>query len=502
MKITAMGSWRPRPGTALHWAPAEATSAAATSAPGVVGAMTFLAENHVRGCHLAQSQGVAHRAYLGSGTDLDGDLDVPAVTRALETFLERHSILRSWFDVDEGTVARHVVAVDDIAFAVRSVGTLASTDDITRHLRDLFAAEANSITFPGFAFGAITRPGSFSLFFAADHALSDGASQALALSEIVGLYYRYCSGAAEPKRSTVAPCTRTPGDAATPAGGEFADFAAMEAELTNHHAAGSPEFAGWQNTFRRNGLRMPSFPLDLGLGPGETAPVRPVELPILDGPAVTAFDRVCKAAGGRVPDGVYAALAITDRELAGRTDYYGMTVFNTRSALDGFESSQGWFCSFGPVEFSVDGAATFTDLVATARAGHQRAKRLAGVPVGAALSAMVAAGASPSAVVTAPNLLSYIDFRWFPGAGEPAYDRGVIFTGEGRTANASLWINRDHDSLYLGSQTPDTPFAQLQVRRYFDHLCSVIQHVAESGDYAIGADSDHVHLTTIATPAS
>lgn len=101
------------------------------------------------------------------------------------------------------------------------------------------------------------------------------------------------------------------------------------------------------------------------------------------------------------------------------------------------------------------------------------------------MTAMVAAGASPEAVVTAPNMLSYIDFRWFPGCGDDAYDRGVIFTGEGRTGNASLWINRDHDSVYLGSQTPDTPFAQYQVRRYFEHLAAVIDRIARTGDRVI-----------------
>ena len=89
------------------------------------------------------------------------------------------------------------------------------------------------------------------------------------------------------------------------------------------------------------------------------------------------------------------------------------------------------------------------------------------------------------AVVSAPNLLSYIDFRKFPADGTPAYDRGVIFTGEGRTANASTWINRDHDRLYLGSQTPDTRFAQAQVNRYYAHLCAVVAAVAADGDHVI-----------------
>lgn len=88
-------------------------------------------------------------------------------------------------------------------------------------------------------------------------------------------------------------------------------------------------------------------------------------------------------------------------------------------------------------------------------------------------------------VTASPNMLSYIDFRWFPGVGTAPYERAMIFTGEGRTANASMWINRDHERLYLGSQTPDTPFAIEQLARYHEHLRRVIATIAKDGNYQI-----------------
>jgi hypothetical protein len=472
MEITAMGWWHPPSGTALRWRPTRHCAQAAEATPAGPGATTFLAENHVRSAHLARSRGDAHRAYLGSGTEVDGELDAAAMTRALHTFVSRHPILRTWFDTDGSTVRTHVVAPEDIAFDVEDLGHIESGEQFSDHLRQRFESEAVSDSFPGFAFGVISRPGGFAIFLGCDHALSDGASQALALSEIIELYAASVGVDAEP-------CP------AAPAVDGHGDYAVIEHELAAQCAAGTDETTEWRETFIRNGLRMPGFPLDLGLAPGETAPVRPLEMTMLDRDGIAAFDSACRSAGGSVVSGIYAALAITGRELAGLTTYYGMTVLNTRAMLPRFATSQGWFCSFAPVEIDTTGATRFSDLMAASRAAQQRAKRLAMVPVQSVLAEMISAGASMDAVVSAPNLLSYIDFRKFPADGTPAYDRGVIFTGEGRTANASTWINRDHDRLYLGSQTPDTRFAQAQVNRYYARLCAVVAAVAADGDHVI-----------------
>lgn len=481
MKITALQRWTPEPGTAFRWQPTPSCRAAAADAPVASGPMTFLAENHVRSAHRAHSRGVPHRAYLGSGTDLDGAVDLEAMTTALTIFVRRHPILRSWFGCDGQTVLRHVVDVDDVAFEVEELGPLDTPEAIDRHLRTRFEAETRSDDFPGLAFGVIARPDGFAMFLGCDHALSDGASQALALAELAELY-------------------ESP-DATDPGPGDYLDYAIAEAEVARDHGTDSPEFLEWRDTFARNGLRMPMFPLDLGLAPGDTAPVAPLEMDILDRVGIDAFDKVCKSAGGSFLSGIYAAMAITGHELGCGPHHYGMTVLNTRAQLPQFARSQGWFCAFAPVEIDLGASAAFTELVPTAREAQQRTKRLATLPVQSALAAMIAAGATADDVVSAPNLLSYIDFRWFPGDGTPAYDRGVIFTGEGRTANASVWINRDHERLYLGSQTPGTPFAQRQVHRYFTHLCEVIGDVAIHGDHRIVEPTHTVDLADDPAPS-
>ncbi|WP_238423486.1 condensation domain-containing protein [Gordonia sp. 'Campus'] len=480
MRITAMGHWRPQPGTAVRFDPTERCREASRRAPAHPGPVTFLTQNHVRGAAVARAAGRTHRGYLGSGTEIDGDLDLAALGRALATFVRRHEALRTWFSCRDGQVVAHVVDPVEIDFEATVGDDLTRTEDIHPYITDRFDRETSSDAFPGFAFGAISRPGGFAIYLACDHALSDGASQALALDEIAQLYDELVSGNGAGGRED-----RDREDEYVPPG--YFDYARIEEAMTSEHLGETPLTRAWQDVFLRHDLQMPRFPLDLGLGPGETAQVTGIELTLLDGPSITAFDAVCRAAGGRFVDGIYAALAIADREMAGTDDYYGMTVFNTRAALDGFATAQGWFCNFAPVEFPITDAATFAELIPAANAARRRARDLATVPVAAALAAIAAAGATPDEIITAPNLLSYIDFRWFPGAARDAFRRGSLFTGEGRTANASAWINRDHDELYLGSQVPDTPLALSRAGAYYDHLREIFADVVRDGDRPIVA---------------
>ncbi len=188
----------------------------------------------------------------------------------------------------------------------------------------------------------------------------------------------------------------------------------------------------------------------------------------------------------RLPVGNHVRVAITDFELAKRENYFGITVLSTR-ALGNFGLSEGWFCTFAPVAFNVSAASSFTEVAAAAQSGYANAKILSAVPIQTVLQALLASGVAGSEVAASPNMLSYIDFRWFPGAGTSADKNAIQFTGEGETANASMWFNRDADHLYLGAQTPRTPLAQKQIALYHAHLRNVIATVAREGDYAIRA---------------
>ncbi|APE34354.1 hypothetical protein BOX37_10770 [Nocardia mangyaensis] len=478
MIITALRNWRPAAGALVEWQPTEAARRAASTAAADPDPGTFLQDNHLRGVHARAQTGRPHTAYLAVTTEVDGALDAEAMSRALRRFVVRHSGLLTWFATDGATVTRHGVDADRIAFEAHTTGHTLGDNEFRDYALARIAREAVATSWPGFLLGAVTRTNSFTLYYATDHALSDGASQALVLTEILDFYDNEKSGHA------LSPYT------AAPTGG-FPDYARTEHARAQQFSPSSPEIAEWVDIFRHHGHVMPRFPLDLGLEPGTTVPMHGIEFDVLDRTGSAAFAEACRAAGGRYVAGVLAAVAITDRELAGRDEYYGMTVLSTRGSGE-YLLAQGWLCNFAPVAFTVRGATSFTELVTRANEAYDRAIALSEVPLQAVLGALLASGADPAAVTASPNMLSYMDFRRFPGAGTTPYERGMLFTGEGETANASMWFNRDAEHLYLGCQSPGTPFAQQQLARYHAHLRGVFDAVAADGDYLIGTGDREV----------
>ncbi|MEV6655883.1 condensation domain-containing protein [Nocardia fluminea] len=476
MIITALRNWRPAAGELVEWHPSEDALGAARTAGADADPGTFLQDNHIRGIWAKSRSAAPHTAYLAVTTDVDGVLDPEAMSRALVRFVRRHGGLRTWFTTDGATVTRSSIRADEVAFEARSVGTTAGDSEFRDYALARLSAEALATSWPGFALGAVARTDSFTLYYGCDHALSDGASQAMALTELLDFYDNEAAGEA------LGPYTSTPT-------GGFADYARAEHDLARSFDLSSPEIVDWVDTFRHHGNSMPRFPLDLGLPPGTTAPMHGIEFDLLDDTGSAAFADVCRAADGRYLAGVLAAVAVTDLETAGRREYYGMTVVSTRGRGD-FLLTQGWLCNFAPLSFVLDGCASFAEVIARANDAYDRALRLARAPLPSVLTALLASGADPLAVMTSPNMLSYMDFRRFPGVGSAPYERAMLFTGEGETANASMWFNRDAHHLYLGCQSPSTPFAQRQLARYHAHLRDVFATVAATGDYPISATTD------------
>lgn len=467
MIITAMANWRPAPGEMLEWRPVTATRDDADNADNTdrhpVPA-SFLQANHVRGVEAALRRGERHTGFLGSATEIDGDLDTAALTRAVAVFLARHEGLRTWFSVHDGSVRRHRVPAEAALVPVVA-GSAASTDAVREAVRDRLSRDATPLSWPPVAVGAIRRPGSFSLYYGADHAFSDGASQVSVIAELADLYRAEVTGA--------------PALDLTEHQGSFLDHVRIEEEVSPTYDLRSPELADWIDVVSRHDGGLPRFPLDLGLAPGETAPMEPVERDLLTAAEADVFERVCRDAGGTFTSGLFAACALVEHDLAGTGRYDGIAVLSTRHRGP-FALSQGWFCAFSPVTFPVRTGDDFADVVRSATGAYARAKAAASVPIGRVLELLGAGGVGGAGLARSPQLFSYLDFRRFPGSGTPADERAVLFTGEGRTANASMWFNRDHRHLYLGAQIPSTPTARRTVRRYHDRLIDVLTDVVRA----------------------
>lgn len=474
MKVARLEDFAPAPGRVVVFRPTPAAQAAADAAPVSPGEPSFLQQDHLNAYRATCAAGGTHRAWTGIATHLAEPFDEAAMAGALRQFVVRHEGLRTWFDLAGSGTVRHLVAADDVAFEAVPVDlpaeVAADWDGRWEELLiGLFDETCRPDSWTPFLLGAVVRDDGFSLFWGCDHGFTDGASQLMVPVELATAY------AAEAGRPAFE----------LPPVGSFVTYAAQERERAASFGLESPELQGWLDIMTRHGGRLPRFPLDLGLEPGQTAPVMLRDFYALEGEEVAGFDAYCKAAGGRFTSGLFAALAATERRLTGAERYLGVTVLGTR---DGdYAMSHGWYCNFAPVDFAVP-EGPFADVVAQAEAGLQVARSLVGMPVHVAIGALLMAGLTTPDQLGSPQLFSYLDLRRIPGAGMPAYDNAMHFTGVGRTGNASLWINREADRLQVGAQTPDTPTAQRSVDTFFEVLGETLREAAAKGMPAHAGD--------------
>lgn len=481
MILGKMEWWRPKRGTVVTFGPTAATLAAAADAPVDSAPASFLQADHLQAYAARQRSGDVHRAWTGVATELDGPLDRDALARALTRLVTTHEGLRSWFDVSGDAPVRHVVPVAEIEHEVVDVRELDVLDDawheaLHAYMLETFDTACRPDSWPAFVLGAVESADGFGLFWACDHAFTDGASQLLVTSELADLYE---AELAEPGGPALI-------DWALPGPGEaeaFGDFAAEERARAATFDASSPEVRTWISLVESEGGHLPSFPLDLGLEKGEKAPVNLTGYTLLDAEAMDRLSARCRALGIRTVSAIFAALAGTEHELVGRQTYAGVTVLSARDAGP-YLRSHGWLCSFAPVLFDVAPHATDLDaLLVAANEGFETGWKTSRMPAQVALAEMLSTGVLGVEDLGSPQLVSYLDMRRFPGVGRPAHERGIHFTGVGRTSNASMWVNRDAERLYVGLQHPDTLPARDAVEKY----CTTLARVA--GALADGATS-------------
>ncbi|MEI7056907.1 condensation domain-containing protein [Nocardioides sp. CCNWLW239] len=455
MRIGALAELAPAPGRVVVLRPTAECQAAADTAPVSPGAPSFLQADHLDAYRAKVAAGGVHRAWTGTAGELSGTFSVSAYAEALTSFVRRHEGLRTWFDLSGSAPVRHLVPAEAIAFEAVEVEAPADwTGGWEDLLVSLWDEQCRPDSWAPFLLGAIVREGGFSYFWGCDHAFTDGASQLMVPAELGTAYSAALGAEVEP----------------LPEADSFVTYAAAERQLAAGLDAEAPAVREWVDIVLRHGGRLPRFPVSLGLDAGETAPVRVRRWTALEGEAVDALESLCRSAGGRFTSGVFALMAHAEQRLTGSSDYLGITVLGTRSPQTAM--SHGWFCNFAPVSMAL--GETFAETVVAAEKAFGTARELARTPVHAPLGAMVAGGVLAPSELARPQMVSYLDVRKFPGAGTVPFDTGLHFTGEGRTANASLWVNRFGDRFELATQSPDTEPGGRAVATFFAAVHDVL----------------------------
>lgn len=482
MDLHLITQWTPPSGRVVEWTVTESAAALARSAPEHPGPPSTIQERHLRRAAAAAARGEAQSPWIGLAFDVFRPLETDAMARAIGEYVRRNDTLWSWFDFADpegdpsdfgNRMRRHVVPPEAIAFDTTAVDVPRTSEAVREHIADRFGTATSALAWPSFVFGAVEHPdgNGFTLFHAVDHAHTDLTSLAYAFTELRTLYDATLDGTDHGMRAP----------------GSYVEFSGRErtraAELTEH----SPEVELWMTHLHALGGSMPTFPLDLGT-PDGPRPAIGTRVVLLDGPGSERFTEVCRQHGGNFVGGMFAALAITERELVGRDRYFALSPLSTR---DGAESdrAQGWFINLIPVGFPTAEAATFTDLVRSAQDSFRSGKQLGSVSIQQAIDT-VATARGVEAVgqfggLAVPPIVSYMDARRLPRSEEYVETNATGLVGGKNTMIASMWVNRLDHGTWIDISHPDTPQAHESVSRYARRLTEIMTAVAVRGDHHI-----------------
>jgi hypothetical protein len=440
----------------VEWGFSPATVAAATVLPTDPRPPAYIQESHIRTARSVREGGLFVPTWLGTAFDLPGRVDLDVLEQALRDWTLRHETLRSGFRWVGDEMQRFTLDQDDVTLYREVVGDFADANLLAEHLQDRFDQAADALGWPNLIYAAVVREDSTSVYLAFDHTNVDAYSLQRIPYEVQETYTAHAAGqplAAAPVAS-------------------YVDFCEQERANANAIDDTHAIVTRWREFIDRCDGRLPEFPVDLGLQPGDVLPVQKLmREPLVDAEAAAAFETYCRPYGGSLV-GVLAATSLIVHELGGQPVYRTVVPFHTRLKST-WSDSVGWYVGGAPIE--VPAARDFDAALASVRAQLQANRSLARIPLARVLR-LLGEDFRP----TSPDLysiVSYVDARLIPGSAcwseQKAY--GLLRVSYGDQVCA--WVNRLHEGLWIACRHPDTDIASKNVQLYIEKLRELIVSV-------------------------
>ncbi|WP_299577082.1 condensation domain-containing protein [uncultured Williamsia sp.] len=451
MRVTTIDRFTPRPGPITRW------RVDLTDAPWVTSSVppSFNQRFHLAGARTAPP---GETVFLAGAFDVDGPLDHKALERAFTALVERHDTLRCGFvardDPDGGVeIVRRVHDVRRMRLLPDPPIETTTSDDARATVRHLLADACTPLGEPDHFFAAVDRLDRSTVLCGFDHAHVDAWSIAVVVDDLRMLYegYRCEPGAFDPAR--LGPV------------GSFLAHCAEEADDDRDHAA-LPAMDDWRTFFARHGNTPPSFPGDLGLEPGATAPQAVDLRGLADATAADRVDAACRALGGSTFAGVLAAMAHAARDVGLGDELSLLFPMHTRRAARR-ETAVGWFTTNAPL--TVRAHRDLADTVAATGTDLRAAVGLGAIPIGAVVDAVGGLTFVRSDVF----MVSYVDYRRLPGAAHHTGLDAHHISNVTRADDVQIWISRTEEGLALRTRLPDTPAAHRVVGRFLDAVVAI-----------------------------
>ena len=439
MHVTTIDRYSPAPGVLLRWSVDSSADRVVASAVPPSFNQTF---------HLAGAEDGT--IWLAAAFDVDGRVDTKALERAYRLLIARHGTLHSGFVRTDGGIGRELHDASHITLVARAgIETTSSAD-----LRDLLWNSLNDAChpfgFPAYLLAAIDRADRSTVFCGFDHSHVDAYSMSIIVGDLHQLYH---AAKAEPG-GFIADEMRMAGN--------FVDYCAAESDAAPIGRS-DPRMRAWLAFFDEHENTAPSFPLDLGLLPGERAP-QAVDLRHLLGPEATdRFDSRCRSAGASTFAGVLSAMAQTVRGLGGGPQMSMLFPVHTRRS-EPWQNAVGWFTTNAPLE--VVAAENFDETVARTGPALRAAVKLGEVPVPQVLEAIGGIHRRRDDIF----MVSYVDYRRLPGSGTHEKIGATHISNVTTADDVQFWISRTDRGLALRTRYPDTETAVAVIGTFLDEL--------------------------------
>ncbi|MFG2177550.1 condensation domain-containing protein [Streptomyces abikoensis] len=445
--MTQILDWRPEPGEVVEFEPATDRAPVPHDVPA-----SLFQRSHFELAAAHRAIGRRQSPWVAMTFDLEGRADLDALTGAWQGLVRRHEAFHSWYEPEGGNLAGFRLPPDSLTVRPVRVGDFTDAAGLRAHVHRRID-ERTAVGWPSLLAGVIRRDTVSTVYFAIDHAYTDGHSLALLFHELRARYH----------------AARTGASLHLPPAPGYLDHNRRERARSASLTAASPELATWSEFLAVGDGGFPGFPVELGNDADALLPGVRHAYPVLTSDEARAFRAHCARHGGGFAAGAFAALALAQREFNGNDVYRVLTVVSTRGTPRMLHA-HGWLVNFVPLMFRLPSSPRLADAVSVAQQGFQRARAGYDVPLHRALELLLDGREAP----TIPPMVSYLDGRSVPGSRDYLSADATVLAGPDNARGVSLWFNWFSDRAELVVSMPDTAQAAAGVPKYLDRVREIM----------------------------
>lgn len=382
------------------------------------------------------------------------DMPVPIATddigRAILGLIRRHEILRCHFSLSDNTFRRMKVPADAVGCVPVEADTSEGDDDAAAVMARAIEAGCSPTRPLSHQIASIHRSDTTTIILGFDHCYVDAYSLAIIAREIAD----DLSGE----------------DCLDGTGSTFVDSVFLDHRRAEESApplsADDPRLLEWGAFLASTDWEVPTFPLDLGLDPGEKAPMRTELHSLLDAEGAALFRKAMHGRGIRSFPALLTATATATATLGGPDELPMVLPVRTRFGRHHLEAI-GWMVGNAPI--TVHTAADPLDACHTNTAALNAAIPLAEVDL---TSVYRSYGDRIRRRRDDVFMVSYVDYNRLP---IPDHVAATHISGSRPTDTAQWWYSHDDAGVGVRVRYPDTSVAVATMR---DLTALITEHVA------------------------